>query len=133
MANTKTEIEFSDCIRMLFPDDNEREILVGCALTKLSAKAKPTKRGKLQVVLADVVCEMLRVRRMRSLMQLVIAMEPKQGGHLESLLGDARWISAPELAYAFGVSEATIRNDWIPAGMPCPVQGEREIGDLTKG
>ena len=66
-------------------------------------------------------------------MQLVIAMAPKQGGNVGALLGEADRVTIPELAYAFGVSEATIRNDWIPAGMPGPVQAERESGGSTKG
>ncbi len=35
--------ELSIFIHMLFPETNEREILVGCALAKLSAQQRPTK------------------------------------------------------------------------------------------
>jgi hypothetical protein len=45
-------------------------------------------------------------------------MQPERMNAAHSILGDDGGSSLAEVAHVFGVSESTVENDWIPAGMP---------------
>ncbi len=82
-----------------------------------------TKSGKFEVNLADLVIELAHIRRGRAILQLIIAIEPRQTEGISAILGDGAG-SLAEVAYAFGVSESTMNEQWIPAGMPMRVETE---------
>lgn len=95
----------------LFPDAAERERLVGLALSKLGDGKSS------RVPVADIVIEMLAIRRSRRLVQLVVALAPNRPEGVSALLGGASTASLDEIAYVFGVAESTAER-WLAEGMP---------------
>jgi hypothetical protein len=104
-------------VAAMFPDDAERVDLLQMALRKLCPEAPKGDEFDNPIDLTDIVIEMVRIRSGRHLVRLIHALEPNRPNRAHALLDDCK-VSVPEAARTFGVSDATVINDWIPAGMP---------------
>jgi hypothetical protein len=107
-------------IAKLFPDEKERDELLQSALVRLHPEPPKGSDGRFSkpIRIADIVIEMLRIRRMRELVRLIVATQPTRMERVHSILGDCEDACLAEVAHIFGVAEATITNDWMPSGMP---------------
>lgn len=87
---------------------------LGCEIYQRIAE----RTGKAEVPWADILIELRRLTAARNLVQLLTALRPRRRDAVHSIIGDCYSESTAELAYVFGVSEGTVVNDWIPAGLP---------------
>ena len=116
MAKT-SETNVQDAIRMMFPDEAERLELLQSALVRLCPDPPKGDRLSAPVNVGEIVIEMLRIRRTRDLVQLIMALRPKEMSGAYAILGDLGDGSIVEVAYTFGVNEGTV-GKWATDGMP---------------
>jgi hypothetical protein len=114
---TESQPDAQVLVRVLFPDERERTGLLQSALVRLHPEAPEGGQFAAPISVAEITLEMLRIRGMRKLVRLILALEPERMHCVERLLGDCGNGSLVETAHLFGVSESTV-NDWELAGMP---------------
>jgi len=124
MAKRNDHSDAQYAIAMMFPDDKERIELLQSALLKLHPETPKGDKFNKPINMADLIIEMLKIRNVRKLTRLIVALTPDDARPVRDLLDGADPGSVTELAHVYGVSEGTVVKQWIPDGMPISHESE---------